>query len=569
MKIATFNVNNVNKRLANLLDWLRTGKPDVVSLQELKAADSEFPQAALAKAGYGAAWRGQRSWNGVAILARDCEPIVTRTELPGEPIGAESRYIEAAVNGVLITSLYAPNGNPQPGPKFAYKLAWMGRLARHTEELYGAGVPVVLAGDYNVVPTDRDIYPTKSYAKDALLQPESRALFQRILDQGWVDAIRALHPKAPMYTFWDYMRNRWPRDAGLRIDHLLLSAQAAKRLVGAGVDREIRARPGASDHAPAWVVLRDDAKALGNSPRPKAKTARGAARRNAPTPPRRPLLVIDGDSFAHRAYHALPKTILRRGGRPAGAILGFANFLLKFYRMEQPRAVLVGWDTLDAPTYRHQQFPAYQSGREFDDELLEQLDVLPEFVAACGFANAKASGYEADDFLAAAVAAEERRGGTVLVASGDRDTFQLASAHTTILYPVRAGEIARIGPAEVRLRYGVDPHQVPDFIALRGDPSDKLPGVAGLGAAGAAQVLRTYGTLENALKAGRFPAQAKDLRLFRSIATMDRKALSPRLSGQKPTWRKAAALARAWELKQLPKRLDDLAAQSSSAKPSR
>jgi exodeoxyribonuclease III len=569
MKIATFNVNNVNKRLANLLDWLRTAKPDVVSLQELKAADSEFPQAALAKAGYGAAWRGQRSWNGVAILARDCEPIVTRTELPGEPIDTESRYIEAAVHGVLITSLYAPNGNPQPGPKFAYKLAWMERLARHAEELYGAGVPVVLAGDYNVVPTDRDIYPTKSYAKDALLQPASRALFQRILGQGWVDAIRALHPEAPIYTFWDYMRNRWPRDAGLRIDHLLLSAQAAKRLVGAGVDREIRARPGASDHAPAWVVLRDDAKALGNSPRPKAKTARGAARRNAPTPPRRPLLVIDGDSFAHRAYHALPKTILRRGGRPAGAILGFANFLLKFYRMEQPRTVLVGWDTLDAPTYRHQQFPAYQSGREFDDELLEQLDVLPEFVAACGFANAKASGYEADDFLAAAVAAEERRGGTVLVASGDRDTFQLASAHTTILYPVRAGEIARIGPAEVRLRYGVDPRQVPDFIALRGDPSDKLPGVAGLGAAGAAQVLRTYGTLENALKAGRFPAQAKDLRLFRSIATMDRKAPLPRLSGQKPTWRKAAALARAWELKQLPKRLDDLAAQSSSAKPSR
>jgi len=566
MKIATFNVNNINKRLANLLDWLRTTKPDVVSLQELKAADSEFPEAALAKAGYGAAWRGQKSWNGVAILARDCEPIVTRTELPGEPVDAESRYMEAAVQGVLITSLYAPNGNPQPGPKFAYKLAWMERLARHAQELYGAGVPVVLAGDYNVVPTDCDIYPTKSYAKDALVQPESRGLFQRILDQGWVDAIRTLHPEAPMYTFWDYMRNRWPRDAGLRIDHLLLSAQAAKRLVSAGVDRQIRGRQGASDHAPAWVLLRDDAKARRNSARSAAKTARGSARRNAPTPACRPLLVIDGDSFAHRAYHALPKTILRRGGRPAGALLGFANFLLKFYRTEQPRAVLVGWDTLDAPTYRHEQFPAYQSGREFDDELLEQLDVLPEFVAACGFANAKASGYEADDFLAAAVAAEERRGGAVLVASGDRDTFQLASARTTILYPVRAGEVARIGPAEVRSRYGVDPHQVPDFIALRGDPSDKLPGVAGLGAAGAAQVLRTYGTLENALKAGRFSAQAKNLRLFRSIATMDRKARLPRLSEQRPTWRKAAALARDWELQQLAKRLDELAAQSSAAK---
>ena len=566
MKIATFNVNNINKRLANLLDWLRTAKPDVVSLQELKAADSEFPEAALAKAGYGAAWRGQKSWNGVAILARDCEPIVTRTELPGEPVDAESRYMEAAVQGVLITSLYAPNGNPQPGPKFAYKLAWMERLARHAQELYGAGVPVVLAGDYNVVPTDCDIYPTKSYAKDALVQPESRGLFQRILDQGWVDAIRTLHPEAPMYTFWDYMRNRWPRDAGLRIDHLLLSAQAAKRLVSAGVDRQIRGRQGASDHAPAWVLLRDDAKARRNSARSAAKTARGSARRNAPTPACRPLLVIDGDSFAHRAYHALPKTILRRGGRPAGALLGFANFLLKFYRTEQPRAVLVGWDTLDAPTYRHEQFPAYQSGREFDDELLEQLDVLPEFVAACGFANAKASGYEADDFLAAAVAAEERRGGAVLVASGDRDTFQLASARTTILYPVRAGEVARIGPAEVRSRYGVDPHQVPDFIALRGDPSDKLPGVAGLGAAGAAQVLRTYGTLENALKAGRFSAQAKNLRLFRSIATMDRKARLPRLSEQRPSWRKAAALARDWELQQLAKRLDELAAQSSAAK---
>ena len=190
---------------------------------------------------------------------------------------------------------------------------------------------------------------------------------------------------------------------------------------------------------------------------------------------------------------------------------------------------------MDAPTYRHEKFPAYQSGREFDDALLEQLEVLPQFVAACGFANAKAAGYEADDFLAAAVAAEERRGGSALVASGDRDTFQLASASTTILYPVRAGEIARIGPAEVRERYGVDPAQVPDFIALRGDPSDRLPGVAGLGAAGAARVLRTYGTLEKALRAGRFSGHAARLRLFRSLATMDRKAKLPRLADQTPT----------------------------------
>jgi DNA polymerase-1 len=229
---------------------------------------------------------------------------------------------------------------------------------------------------------------------------------------------------------------------------------------------------------------------------------------------------VNGWRFAHRAYHALPKTILRKGNRPAGAILGFANFLLRFYQAEQPRAVLVGWDTLDEPTYRNEQFPAYQSGREFDEALIEQLDILPEFVAACGFVNAKARGYEADDFLAAAVKAEERRKGTVLVASGDRDTFQLASTSTTILFPVRAGEIARIGPAEVRERYGVDPHQVPDFIALRGDPSDKLPGAPGVGPKGAADLLRKYGTLEELLKAGRFATQAKELRLYRSIATM-------------------------------------------------
>jgi DNA polymerase-1 len=192
--------------------------------------------------------------------------------------------------------------------------------------------------------------------------------------------------------------------------------------------------------------------------------------------PGRPLLVVDGDSFAHRAYHGLPKTILRRDGKGGGAILGFANFIVRFYQSEQPRAVLVGWDTLDKPTYRNKAFPAYQSGRHFDDALVEQLNVLPDFVAACGFTNAKAAGYEADDFLAAAVAGEERRGGTAIVASGDRDAFQLASEFTTIVHPVRAGEMARIGPAQVRERYGVEPKQVPDFIALRGDPSDKLPG---------------------------------------------------------------------------------------------
>ncbi len=278
---------------------------------------------------------------------------------------------------------------------------------------------------------------------------------------------------------------------------------------------------------------------------------------------RRPLLVIDGDLFVHRSYHALPKTILRKGKRPAGAIIGFANRLLQLHRTEQPRAVLAAWDTLDEPTYRHEGFADYQSGREFDEALVEQLDIIPEFVAACGFANAKAAGYEADDFLAAAASAEERRGGTVLVASGDRDTFQLASERTAILYPVRAGEMARIGPAEVRVRYGVDPHQVPDFIALRGDPSDKLPGAPGIGPGGAASLLRKYGSLDAILKAGRFPQQADDLRLFRSIATMDRKAPLPRITDQKPTWAKAAMMAREWELKQLAGRLDELARTST------
>ena len=559
MKIATFNINNINKRLANLLDWLRASQPDVACLQELKATDSEFPVVAIEKAGYGAVWRGQKSWNGVAILARGCEPVITHTTLPGDAADTQSRYIEAAVNGVLIGTLYAPNGNPQPGPKFKFKLAWMKRLLAHASELYVLDAPVVLAGDYNVVPTDADIYPSKSYAKNALVQPEPRALFRRLLDQGWIDALRTMHPDAPMYTFWDYMRNRWHRDAGLRIDHLLLNPKAASRLVEAGVDREVRGVENASDHAPAWITLRDAPASRRGSRRSEGKPARKESRRTMPramSPSRRPLLVIDGDSFAHRSYHALPKTILRRGQRPAGAILGFANLFLRLYREEQPRAVLVAWDTLEVPTYRHEKFPAYQSGRDFDDALIEQLHVLPEFVAASGFQNAKAPGYEADDFLASAARAEERRGGTVLIASGDRDTFQLASERTTILYPVRAGEMARVDPAEVRARYGVEPAQVPDFIALRGDPSDKLPGAPGVGAAGAATLMQRYGTLEAALAAGRFPAQAEDLRLFRSIATMNPKAPLPSLRSQKPTWSKAAALARNWELNQLAKRLE-------------
>lgn len=277
-----------------------------------------------------------------------------------------------------------------------------------------------------------------------------------------------------------------------------------------------------------------------------------------------PLLVVDGDSFAHRSYHALPKTILRHGGKPAGAIVGFANFLLRIYENEQPRAVVVGWDTLDAPTYRHKAFPGYQSGRNFDDALLDQLALLPGFVSACGFTNGKAPGFEADDFLAAAVAAEERRRGTAVVASGDRDTFQLASQSTTILQPLRAGEMARIGPAEVRARYGIEPGQVPDFIALRGDPSDKLPGAKGIGPKGAAALLIRFGTLENALRAGRFAVQADELRLYRRIATMDVTAPLPPIPDQSPTWTKAAALAREWELNRLADRLDDLARGTKS-----
>ena len=256
MKVATFNINNVNKRLPNLLRWLRAAKPDVVALQELKATDGEFPTAAIEKAGYGAVWRGQKTWNGIAILARKAEPILIRDALPGDSGDREARYIEAAVRGIVVTSIYLPNGNPQPGPKFDYKLAWFKRLRAHAAKFIKQDIPVVLAGDYNVAPTPFDIYPTRSWDKDALIQPKSRAAFASLVDQGWTDAIRTLHPKQPMYTFWDYMRNRWPRDAGLRLDHLLLSPALAPRLQKAGVDREVRGEEGASDHAPAWVVLK-------------------------------------------------------------------------------------------------------------------------------------------------------------------------------------------------------------------------------------------------------------------------------------------------------------------------
>ncbi|MER9416805.1 exodeoxyribonuclease III [Mesorhizobium sp. M0306] len=256
MKIATFNVNNINSRLPNLLAWLAAAKPDIACLQELKTRQTQFPRTALAAAGYGAVWVGQPTWNGVAILSRGSEPVLTREALPGDDGDQQARYIEAAVNGIVIASLYAPNGNPQPGPKFQYKLAWHERLEAHAAQLLDTGLPVVLAGDYNIVPEPRDIYPTRSYDDNALVQPESRASFQRLLDQGWLDALRKKHPTETLYTFWDYRRNRWPRDAGLRLDHVLLSKKLSRRLVAAGIDRDVRGETGASDHAPVWVELK-------------------------------------------------------------------------------------------------------------------------------------------------------------------------------------------------------------------------------------------------------------------------------------------------------------------------
>ncbi len=257
MRIATFNINGVNTRLANLLAWLDETKPDVACLQELKAPQDRFPEAAIRDAGYHAAWVGEARWNGVAILSRDAPPVVTRRALPGDPKDVQSRYLEAAVNGVLVGCLYLPNGNPQPGPKFDYKLAWFERLIAHAHTLFETKASVVLAGDYNVVPTEADIYNSRSWKKNALLQPQSRAAYARMLEDGWSDALRERFPDEAVYTFWEYFRDSWGRNAGLRLDHLLLNAQAAERLLDAGVDADVRGREKASDHAPAWIELRD------------------------------------------------------------------------------------------------------------------------------------------------------------------------------------------------------------------------------------------------------------------------------------------------------------------------
>ena len=432
----------------------------------------------------------------------------------------------------------------------------MERLATHAAELYAAGVPVVLAGDYNVVPTGRGYLSDeilceerpRAAGKPRPLSPHSRPGLGR----------RHPHPASRCADVYVLGLLAEPLAAGCRASHRSSAAErgAAKRLVDAGVDREIRGRT-----APA-IMLRPGS-FCGRSRRGRRQGPRDIAARSAQpgkaAHARRPLLVIDGDSFAHRAYHALPENdpgTRRQAGRRHPGLCQFAAAALSggaaaccARRLGHAGSAHLSAQEISAPI---------RAGANLTTRCLSSSMCCRNSSRHADFANAKAPGYEADDFLAAAVAARRAAGGTALVASGDRDTFQLASDRTTILYPVRAGEMARIGPAEVRTRYGVDPEQVPDFIALRGDPSDKLPGAPGVGPTGAADLLRKHGTLEKVLAAGRFPAQAERLRLFRSIATMDPKAPLPRLADQKPTWRKAAALVRAWELGQLADRLEEL-----------
>jgi exodeoxyribonuclease-3 len=256
LKLATYNVNGIGTRLPHLLDWLAKETPDVVALQELKTVDQAFPASELEEAGYGAIWHGQRSWNGVALLGRDAVPVESRRGLPGDPGDEQSRYIEAAVHGIVVAGIYLPNGNPQPGPKFDYKLAWMERLIKHAKTLVALPHPVLVMGDFNVIPTDEDVYDPKSWRKDALIQPESREAYQRLLAQGWTDSLRKFYGEERIYTFWDYFRQHAERDRGLRIDHLLLNPVLAKRLKTAGVDRWVRLQPKASDHAPTWVEVK-------------------------------------------------------------------------------------------------------------------------------------------------------------------------------------------------------------------------------------------------------------------------------------------------------------------------
>ena len=258
MKIATFNINGIRARMPRLLEWLEESAPDIACLQEIKIGDELFPADELERAGYGAIWHGQKGFNGVAVLAKGQVPVERRRGLPDDPDPSHSRYLEAEVDGVVVASIYLPNGNPQPGPKFDYKLAWFDALIDHAQTLFAGEAPVVLAGDYNVIPThDRgDIFSVTAMAHDALMQPGSQAAFRRLRNQGWTDALRQRHPSGPLYTFWDYQAGAWARDAGFRIDHLMLSPAAADRLLDAEVDRAARGKEKASDHAPVWITLR-------------------------------------------------------------------------------------------------------------------------------------------------------------------------------------------------------------------------------------------------------------------------------------------------------------------------
>jgi exodeoxyribonuclease-3 len=301
LKVATFNVNGIRTRLPHLLQWLERERPDVACLQELKAADEGFPRAEVERAGYGALWVGQRSWNGVAVLVRDAEPVESRRALPGDREDAQSRYLEVAAHGLVVACLYLPNGNPRPGPKFDYKLRWFERLVAHARTLHDSGHPVVLAGDFNVVPTDFDIYDPTHWRKDALLQPESREAYARLLAQGWTDTLRALHPDQRIYTFWDYFRQHWQRDAGLRIDHLLVNDVLRPRLLDAGVDRWVRGLEKASDHAPTWITLKGEGTrgraAAKPAPRKRVATKKTASpRKRAPAREKAPKAACKGRS---------------------------------------------------------------------------------------------------------------------------------------------------------------------------------------------------------------------------------------------------------------------------------
>ncbi len=311
LKLATFNVNGIGTRLPHLLEWLERERPDIVALQELKALDAAFPVAELERAGYGALWQGERSWNGVALLGRDTMPLESRRGLPGDHGDRQSRYLEAAIHGIVVACLYLPNGNPRPGPKFDYKLKWMQRLHRHAAGLVGLPHPVALLGDFNVVPTDEDIYDPKGWRRDALLQPEVREEYARLLGQGWTDSLRATHGDARIYTFWDYFRQHAERDRGLRIDHLLLNPALAPGLLRAGVDRWVRLQPKASDHAPTWVELRVPAQgktttavAAGVGKRPPTSKTSKAVTATRPTAPAKAAKAAEAAKTANTANTA-------------------------------------------------------------------------------------------------------------------------------------------------------------------------------------------------------------------------------------------------------------------------